>query len=138
MKVARDILLLLSALMFPQLGQAESADKCAELVRECFSYEGVERSTCFHASAKHSFCVSGALGNLARLRWEMSPIQHQGLEDASALSGPRVLDSECIKQFDTQLSSSMLSAAITEKQIQRLTAVLKGCESSLADSVIRP
>jgi hypothetical protein len=117
---------------------AENISPCSALVRECFAYENVERSTCFHAAANHSFCQNQSQASLARQRWEMSPVQEPGLEDASALLGPKMVNTECLRKFDTQWSSALMNGDLTARQILHLRQLLKSCENSLAENMLRP
>lgn len=131
-------LLTLIVTITPLALRAEGLSPCSALVRECFAYENVERSTCFHAAANHSFCLNQSQAELARQRWEMSPVQEPGLEDASALLGPKMVNTECLRKFDTQWSSALMNDDLTARQILHLKQLLKSCENSLAENMLRP
>lgn len=114
------------------------AEPCAELVRECFAYTKLERTSCFYASAHHSFCATSKLGRLAMKRWEMSPEQDPGLEAAPALMGPRLIDSQCLQRFDTQLASALANDTLASKAMLSLEEVLNSCIKTTADGLMRP
>ncbi|MBX7144387.1 MAG: hypothetical protein K1X79_08060 [Oligoflexia bacterium] len=114
------------------------AQPCSDLIRECFAYTKVERTACFYASAKHSFCAGSSLGRLALKRWEMSPEQDPGLAEAPALLGPRLIDPPCIDRFDTQFSAALSEGTPALKAINSLDQVLTSCTKATAEGLMRP
>jgi len=106
---------------------ATSERQCADLIKECFAYSGNERSDCFHAAGGHSFCTGSALGDLAMKRWSMSPIQNPALEQSPAFLGPKVVDGECIRNFDNNWSGALVSGTFSVEANKNLVETLNSC-----------
>ncbi|MBN8550465.1 MAG: hypothetical protein J0M12_14215 [Deltaproteobacteria bacterium] len=130
-----------------QLAQAESAKtlrpssdrQCADLVKECFAYSDSERSDCFHSAGTHSFCAGSALGDLAMKRWSMSSNQNPTLDQAPALLGPKVVDGDCVSNFDNKWSGALVQGAISADATTQLTQTLNACNrSELPSDLMRP
>ncbi len=112
--------------------------RCVDLLKECFAYSDDERSDCFHASGTHSFCAGADLGTLAMRRWSMSPVQNPSLESAPALLGPRLIDGECVNNFDNKWSAELVNGDITADSVRALTATLNSCNRQAPFELMRP
>ena len=132
----RSVACLCTCLFITQESYALSA--CNSLLRECFAYQAAERANCFYVASRHSFCEEQSEGTLALKRWQMAPVQHPGLEDAAALLGPKIVNTECLRNFDAQLSATLMEENPNERQLAHLNALLTSCERILADDIVRP
>lgn len=112
-------------------------DRCAELIKECFSYGGNEKSSCFNVSANHPFCSGTELGMLADKRWTMSP-QTDFRDAPPALTGPQFVDRECIANVDSQWSGHLIGGTLTREAIRQLDTALDGCAKAPANEIFRP
>lgn len=119
------------------LGDNRPNDRCAELIKECFAYNGNEKSSCFNVSAKHPFCVGTELGALAGKRWTMSP-QTDFRDAPPALTGPQFIDGECIANVDSQWSGHLIGGTLTREAIHQLETTLDSCAKAPANEIFRP
>ena len=95
--------------------------KCAELIKECFAYGDDERSHCFYTAANHSFCSESPLAKIAMRRWELLPSGYSVEEGAHALTGPKLVDRQCIANFDSTWSAKLIKGELkTEQLAQKL------------------
>lgn len=113
-------------------------NRCVDLVKECFAYADDARSDCFHASGTHSFCNGTALGTLAMKRWSMSSVQNPSLESAPALLGPRLVDGDCVNNFDNKWSSELVKGDVSTDSVKALTASLDACNRQVPFDLMRP
>ena len=135
------LLVILTGQLCASKSFATSSDKavaCNELIKECFAYSAVERSTCFYTAGTHSFCNGLEIGKLAMKRWSMSPVRHPGLESAPAFLGQNLVNSECISNFDTRWSAAMLENEVPPSLIHDLYSQLNKCTVTDSDELIRP
>ena len=116
---------------------SEPTNPCGALVRECFSYNGQHFERCLHVSAGHPFCDGTALGGLLEKRWQMAPSQ-PSLDDAPAFLGPKMVNRECGKNFDSQLSALLGSGALNPDVIQSMSQSLSSCSQELPADLLRP
>lgn len=116
----------------------ESAPQCAELVKECFASDGVERSNCFFSSAKHPFCEGTALGKLTYKRWIMSPVRPGGPEAAPEFLGPQLVDQLCLSNFDNTWMSKLIDPESLAQSVTGLEKELSKCTKEISDSLTRP
>ncbi len=114
-----------------------ATDRCAELLKECFAYGAIEKSSCFTVSANHPFCTETDLGRLAAKRFAMSP-QHDGRATGPALTGPQLVDGDCVANFDSQWSGYLISGNTTRETVRQLDAVLDGCTRAATNEIFRP
>lgn len=109
---------------------------CSEVVRACLALTGNERSNCFHESAEAQSCSGKELGSLAFRRWAMDSSNPAG-QEVMGLLGPQLVDSECLANFDNQLSSSLILGDTSGATITALSARLDSCRQSPADQMFR-
>ena len=129
----------LAALLFCFNAQADvTAPQCAELIKECFAAEGVERSNCFFSSAKHPFCEGTKLGKLTYQRWIMSPVRPSGPEAAPEFLGPQLVDQHCLKNFDNTWLSKLIQPENLANNIAGLEKDLKSCTKEISHQLTRP
>lgn len=114
-----------------------AVDRCAELIKECFAYGAVEKSSCFNVSANHPLCAESGLGQLAAKRFALSP-QHDGSATGPALTGPQLVDGDCIANFDSQWSGHLISGATSRETVRQLDSVLESCVRSTTNDIFRP
>jgi hypothetical protein len=133
-------LLVSSATAFAEAKKSTVAAErqCADLIKECFAYSGTERSDCFHAAGTHSFCSRSTLGNLAMKRWSMSPVQNPSLDSSPALLGPKVVDGDCIYNFDNNLSGALVKGDYSAEAIKKFSATLDTCNREMPTDFMRP
>ena len=115
----------------------DSPIKCAELIKECFSYGEDQREQCFGTSASHTFCAGIELGSLARQRWQLSPVIPHGI-DASGLVGPQLVDRQCLNNFDNQMSGALVKGEISEQSVRILAVALENCKIKPTNELLRP
>ena len=116
---------------------AEPANPCGDLVRECFAYSGQHFENCIHVSSDHPFCERTALGGLIQKRWQMAPSQ-PSLDGVPGFLGPRMVNRECVKNFDIQLSARLGSGDLTNEVVQSLTQSLNACSQEVPADLLRP
>lgn len=90
-----------------------SAEQCSQMVKECFSSNGIQRSNCFYTSAKHPFCEGTDVGNLVYKRWSLSANSTIDGSTPPGLLGPSVYDEQCIEACDTQWLSTLVKGEYT-------------------------
>lgn len=118
---------------------APSAEgRCSELIKECFAFADNARSDCFHAAAGHTFCSGSNLGTLAMKRWSMSPVQNPALESAPAFLGPRLIDGDCVNNFDNKWSGLLVKGDVSSDSIKALNATLDTCNREVSNELSRP
>ena len=112
----------------------EIPDPCAGLVRECYTYGNDEFINCLSTASLHPFCANSALGRLASRRWAVTP----GLEGADAFTGPAMMDRECLKKFDAELSGFLTQGNVSEDIVGKLQGNLSGCNREAPVDLLRP
>lgn len=122
---------------FGAAGGSAEGDRCAELLKECFAYGAIEKSSCFNVSANHPFCAETELGRLAAKRFAMSP-QHDGRATGPALTGPQLVDGDCVANFDSQWSGYLIGGNTSREAVRQLDAVLDGCAKAVTNEIFRP
>ncbi|WKZ56149.1 MAG: hypothetical protein QY326_05260 [Bdellovibrionota bacterium] len=116
--------LLTCCLIFPCTVAAwEPQAGCEQIMQECFAENGVSRSQCLNAAARHSVCAHSDLRHLAAERWAIAPEQNQ----APAFTGPQIVDKSCLENFDNKWSSMLIARGITQAAIETLRHELQSC-----------
>ena len=118
----------------------EPLAQCARLVNECFGdNEESETANCLFSSAKHPFCKGTSLGRITYQRWLMSPVRVGGIEEgAPSFLGPKLVDQECLKNFDTFFVSSLVKVSELESLMGGMKEKLSGCTKELSPDFSRP
>lgn len=116
----------------------EASPQCAQLLKECFTSEGTERSNCLFSSAKHPFCEGTELGKLTYRRWMMSPVRPSGEESAPGFLGPQLVDQNCLSNFDSTLLSKLIQPETLSASIPTLNDSLNGCTKEISHQLTRP
>ncbi len=122
----------------PAFAAEEKQTSCNELVKECFAYSELERTDCFSAAGKHTFCEGTSLGELILRRWSLSPDPVIGDDDASKFLGAEFVDSVCMANFDNQLSAEVIKGTPGSATIQKLSATLEACRNQSSIDLHRP
>lgn len=115
-----------------------SESRCSDLIKECFAYADVQRSDCFHAASKNSSCHATELGELAMKRWSMSPVRNPSLDSSPALLGPKVVDGDCIANFDNNWSGALVKEDISRESLESLDEALAACNRQMPVDMMRP
>ncbi|MCI5064618.1 hypothetical protein MRY87_02710 [bacterium] len=104
----------------------EPLAQCTSLVSKCFEERREdEKANCLFSSSQHPFCKGTALGHLTHKRWIMSPVAIGGIDpEAPSFMGSKLVDSECLSDFDAYFMSSLVKTS-------ELAALLPGLESRL-------
>ncbi|MCB0352929.1 MAG: hypothetical protein KDD64_05365 [Bdellovibrionales bacterium] len=122
------------------LNTPEPTKQCAQLVKDCFSAEDKDRSNCFFSASRHPFCEGTSLGKVTYQRWIMSPY-HTGIDqDAPGFLGPRLVDKECLANFDSQFMGKLLDAenSAALELFSGLEAELLKCSKEISQELTRP
>lgn len=104
--------------------------QCASLIRECFSYENVQRTNCFYSSATHPFCEGSELGALSSRRWVLSPNAGQN-SSVHGFTGPQLIDKECIAKFDRRMKETLEQEPLGSDSIRQLASLIEECKKDL-------
>ena len=118
--------------------EATSQKQCAALIEECFAHADPGRSECYYSASKHPFCEGSTLGMLAIKRWSMGPDRAHGEANPLALMGPRLVDRECLANFDSRWSAHLLENDYSEQTASQLSETLNGCARELSIELTRP
>ncbi len=118
----------------------EPLAQCARLVHGCFGEnEGESRSNCLFSTSKHAFCQGTKLGKLIYRRWIMSPIRIGGVdEQVPGFLGPKLVDQDCLNNFDNFFVSSLVNGQELEVQLDSLSETLSACTSEISPEFSRP
>ncbi len=113
--------------------------RCASLLKECFSYDGEERSECFHAAASHAFCLGQRIGEIAFKRWAASPDYIASPEGAAMpFLGPQLVDRACLSNFDNTFSSELIRGSPDLERIDWLSRRLDACFREPSEEMFIP
>jgi hypothetical protein len=115
-----------------------SDTRCSDFIKECFAYADAQLSDCFHAAARNSSCDGTALGELAMKRWTMSPVRNPSLDTSPALLGPKVVDGDCIGNFDNNWSGALVKGDTSRESVQSLDEALDACNRQMPVDMMRP
>ncbi|MCB0320236.1 MAG: hypothetical protein KDD60_04865 [Bdellovibrionales bacterium] len=129
--------------------EMEPIDQCARLVHGCFgSDEGETRSNCLFSTAKHPFCEGTTLGKLVYQRWLMAPARIGGLDEKSpGFLGPKLVDQECLANFDGLFVSSLVrgdrgsdqgEVGTLHSQLDSLSQKLRQCAQEVSPELSQP
>ena len=136
------VLLFVASVFITSQALAENSpnynEQCANIVKECFASSQADSSSCFFTASRHPFCDGTELGKLTNQRWAMSPNKPGGMEAAPAFLGPRLIDGECLKNFDAEWTSALVKDDLTNKRISELTESLQGCARDVSNELMRP
>ncbi|NDC38417.1 MAG: hypothetical protein EBZ48_10240 [Proteobacteria bacterium] len=110
---------------------------CDDLVKECFAYVSEQFTTCLRASSSHPFCARSSIGELITHRWQIAPSSPE-LDAAPALTGPRLINRECLDKFDSQLSAHLGTETLTHDVIVMLGKLLASCQQDPSNELLRP
>lgn len=122
------------------LAQAETSNKsakvgtprneCAELISDCYSMSGIERSNCLYSSSQLPVCAKSRVGGLAFQRWGSAPERGAEVDGAPAFLGPSgTSDKECLASFDKDFAAALKKSAPTSDTINKLQSKLDSCKS---------
>lgn len=115
----------------------QALNPCTELVKECFAYGGEEFTNCLFTSGHHPFCGNTQLGSLVLKRWGFTP-SSTGRENAPAFTGPQLIDRDCVKNFDGQLSGILTRGDVSAELLTNLDGVLNSCNREAPVDLTRP
>lgn len=114
--------------------QAEVAapQSCTAVVKECFAYDddsgrGDEKTKCFYEKASSPECSGTPLGSLVMHRWGMSASASFASDGADLLTGPAMIDQDCLDKFDSTLSSKLVQGEVPREAISTLREGLDKC-----------
>ena len=116
----------------------EPVKQCASLVSECYAKSGLQQSNCLFTTSKHPFCAGSALGKLVYKRWSMSSVRPIGVDAPPAFLGPKIINQECVTNFDNMIVVVLLEKNIQQKAIQNLEAELQSCTKDISNKLTRP
>ena len=120
------------------LTQGETLDAdCASLVVECLAYQDPQYGDCLMSASRHPYCAEESLGKLAQKRWSMNP-NRGGFEEAPALTGPKLINKECLKNFDGKFSAVLVAGSLSTESIQELNRALDQCNQATPEELMRP
>jgi len=140
------VVLLCSLMALPSVSEAldtslpvEALDsqgplqQCADVLKECFVQKGYQKNQCFFSRGQHPFCEGTVLGKLALKRWTFSQ-NERNISQFHALSGPRMVDTECLNRFENRWSASLLNEQTPPAVYQQLLSSLDECARVVQDS----
>ena len=114
------------------------AERCTDLVKECFAYSGGERDTCFKAAAEHTFCEDTQAGSMAAQRGEFSLLNPDGKDVGPSFLGTQLIDPACLANFDTAWSGALIKGTPSTETYMTLATELQRCAHAPAADMIRP
>jgi hypothetical protein len=115
----------------PSLRANYNSKSCSELLTECFTLDKIEnKGACLSNASTNVFCFGGSLGELA--------LQRSKITSSSNNNEPTLFDLNCLKNFDNQISASLIQGNISEQSITQLLASLNKCIKTAAPDVFRP
>lgn len=123
---------------FSQAEQEYTVSQCSSLIKECFALSDEGRSNCFFSYAHHPFCEGTSIGKLSFKRWSMSSSPRSNASTSPGLLGPKLIDKQCISNFDNKFSVLLLGDSITNEQIERLVPDLDSCITEISIELSRP
>lgn len=140
--------LLTAVLAFSTFGATANAETasspCSTLVKECFAYsdssgKGDAQTKCFYEKGIDPVCQGTPLGSLVMHRWGMSASATLANDGADLLTGPAMVDQDCLDQFDSTLSARMIQDELSREAIASLREALDKCAAVASpDDLSRP
>ena len=118
--------------------ESDTSSECLELVKECFSFADESRDSCFQRASRNEACQSDALGLLAAKRAAFSSIAPSLGDGLTVPQEARLVDRECVLNFDNFLLSNLVNGPITSETLGSLNDVLIGCAKSSSHDIMRP
>jgi hypothetical protein len=118
-------LLVLIALTTPSF----ATSTCTQSVRECLITEAqTTRASCFAVAAKTSACADSPLGGIAALRASISTLgAGQMVLPVTELGEATTSNTDCLRNFDNLLASTLIYGEPSEDELRRLAKTLRFC-----------
>jgi hypothetical protein len=111
---------------------------CVDVVRNCFARAGQDRSSCFYSSSRNVQCEGTDTGRLSYKRWALDPVPAGNAEPPPAFMGPRLVDQECVSNFDNRWSSMLIKSDEAVASTPQLEAQLESCYKTVSIDIARP
>lgn len=117
--------LLLVALTSP----SSATSTCTHSVRECLIMQShATRASCLSHSAKSVPCLDSPLGAIAALRARVNTLEAgQMIIPVTELGEATTTNSECLRNFDTALASTLIYGEPGDSDLRRLAKTLRFC-----------
>jgi hypothetical protein len=111
---------------------------CVDMVKNCFARLPEDRSSCFYVASRASQCTNTETGALSYKRWALDPVPTGNAEPPPAFMGPRLVDRDCLANFDNRWSSELLRGDSTIASVKQLGDQLERCYKETAIDISRP
>ena len=125
----KSLLYLLALSMFTVSAFA-SEEGCSDMIKKCFSEEGVKKSNCFYRASVDQSCENTQLGKLAHKRWMNSGAATT--HGTQAFLGPLGVDSNCANSCDNQWLAFMIAEEPMLSTIEQVNSCLDTCKTKKA------
>lgn len=112
--------------------------QCAELIKECFSSSGVQRTNCFYTSAKHPFCEGTEVGKLSFKRWTIGANTSIDGTMPPGLLGPSMYNEQCLSNCDTKWLSELVPGDSNPKSLENMNQCYDNCKEKKSLEILRP
>ena len=112
--------------------------QCAQLVKECFAQNGIERSNCWYASAHHPFCDGSKLGALIDKRWALDSSSIDEGHDSPSLLGPQFVDQACVANCDNVFLGTLINGDESAAHIRQIDSCFDSCRHNSNFEILRP
>lgn len=115
-----------------------SEPQCAQMLKECFSSNGLQRSNCFYTTAKHPFCEGTEIGKMIYERWTLAASTTVGDKTPPGLLGPSIYDESCIANCDNQWLGQLVDGQYGQKSLRSVQSCLDACRKENQLEILRP
>jgi hypothetical protein len=117
---------------------ATEADRCEELVKECFAAARDQRESCLHTMSTRPQCVTSETGTLLAKRLQFSGVKPSDADLGPAFLGPQIINRRCVESFDTSWSAALVREDVSTKTLEALSATLDQCATHEDNPLPRP
>lgn len=131
-------ILAVSGAMTIETSSATEADRCEELVKECFAAAIDQRESCLHTVSTRPQCVSSEVGTLLSKRLQFSEVKPSDADLGPAFLGPQIINRRCVESFDTSWSAALVKGDLSADAVKALSASLDQCATHEDNPLPRP
>jgi len=109
---------------------------CQQIVKKCFSEEGMKKSNCFYRASQDKECENTETGKVTYKRWTLSGAPTDG--NTQAFLGPIGVDLSCTLNCDNQWLAFIIADESTKSTADHVTKCLDSCKTEDTLQLPRP
>jgi hypothetical protein len=111
---------------------------CTFEIKRCFALSDTARDACFQNTSKGGSCLNSREAALAAKRASFTSAVSDSTDDTSSTPEAKIINRECVKNFDNLWLSNIVNGPLSEDTISNLNTMLDGCALTSPNDIMRP